>query len=197
MAILDPPRPRNLQCLCAVPEDHGGTARRGFLETLSSPQVEAAKLRSHSSEVNWPEGPEPPSFTTPEEIDQLQAAVVETEPGIAVGRDGRQLLAKELVVLEGNPRTEAQLYLEDQPRPVQAGRILFWPKTRKVEIDDLRSFQLQFPAPPPRPKAAKKRIIPSPTRRQLVTSRRVCCTSGDINMSQATSPVYWVPVWRH
>ena len=56
--------------------------------------------------------------------------------------------AKELVVLEGNPRTEAQLFLGDQAQPTQAGRILYWPKTRQVQVNDLRSFQMQFPTPP-------------------------------------------------
>jgi lipopolysaccharide export system protein LptA len=64
--------------------------------------------------------------------------------------------AKGLVVLEGTPRTDAQLFLEDQATPTQAGRILFWPQTRHVQVNDLRSFEMQVPAPAPPPQAAAK-----------------------------------------
>jgi hypothetical protein len=53
---------------------------------------------------------------------------------------------KSLLVLEGDGRTDAQLFRQPTPggprSQAAARRIMFWPTTRRVEIDDARFFDL-------------------------------------------------------
>ncbi|MEJ2697389.1 MAG: ABC transporter permease [Candidatus Sulfobium sp.] len=87
-------------------------------------------------------------------IDRSQASVVETEPGIAVGKDGNPLLAKELVVIINLPKRgsdklsnitirgigEASLALRPQVKLVE-GRM---PKRGSSEIIAGRSVAKRF-----------------------------------------------------
>jgi len=54
--------------------------------------------------------------------------------------------SKGLLVLEGDGRADAALYLHERPgeRPKtqQFRRMLFWPATKRIEVDDFRSLEI-------------------------------------------------------
>ncbi|HYW78067.1 MAG TPA: hypothetical protein VE890_00760, partial [Thermoguttaceae bacterium] len=58
--------------------------------------------------------------------------------------------AKDMLVLEGDGRTDAKLYRQErvggQTSQAAARKILYWPKTQQLRVEDARSFELsQFP----------------------------------------------------
>jgi hypothetical protein len=69
------------------------------------------------------------------------------------------------LILEGNGRTPAEILRQARPgaRPEKtaAGRISYWPKTQRIQIDDFRSLDFSMlqandeaeSAPPPQPAA--------------------------------------------
>ncbi|MEE8450505.1 MAG: hypothetical protein V3R99_01285 [Thermoguttaceae bacterium] len=59
--------------------------------------------------------------------------------------------AKDMLVLEGDGRTDAELFRQEQvggqTSQAAARKILYWPKTDQLRVEDARSFELsQFPA---------------------------------------------------
>jgi hypothetical protein len=68
--------------------------------------------------------------------------VVEGKTFTARGHRVTYSEAKDLLVLEGDGRTDAQLFQQARPgastSQTAARKIMFWPKTRRVQIDDIR-----------------------------------------------------------
>ncbi|MGW8257794.1 MAG: hypothetical protein ACWGMZ_09950, partial [Thermoguttaceae bacterium] len=84
------------------------------------------------------------------EVQCLGNAVV--EGGIFTARAQRISYseAKDLLILEGNGRSDAELYRQSQPgaaaNKVQARKILFWPKSNRFIIEGARALEIN-PAP--------------------------------------------------
>jgi hypothetical protein len=61
--------------------------------------------------------------------------------------------AKDLLVLEGDGRTDAQLFRQQQiggpTSQAAAQRILYWPGSNRLKVDGARSLQLQVPRSSP------------------------------------------------
>ena len=58
--------------------------------------------------------------------------------------------AKDLLILEGDGRTDAELFRQEQvggqTSQAAARKILYWPGTKQLRVEDARSFELsQFP----------------------------------------------------
>ncbi len=66
-------------------------------------------------------------------VERQQAAIVETEPEIAVGRDGRQLLAKELVVLISLLKRETDKPANVVIRGINQESLALRPQVRLIE----------------------------------------------------------------
>ncbi len=66
-------------------------------------------------------------------IDRLQASIVETEPEIAIGADGRRLLAKEMLVLISMPKRETEKRSNVAVRGVNAASLALRPQVHLVE----------------------------------------------------------------
>lgn len=66
-------------------------------------------------------------------VERPQAAIVETQPEIAVGLDGRQLLAKELVVLINLPKRDSNKPSHVVIRGISEASLLLRPQVRIVE----------------------------------------------------------------
>lgn len=66
-------------------------------------------------------------------IDRHQASIVETQPEIAIGRDGRQLLSKELVVIINLPKRGSAKPSNVIIRGVNANPLLLRPQVEIVE----------------------------------------------------------------
>ncbi len=66
-------------------------------------------------------------------IDRHQASIVETQPEIAIGRDGRQLLSKELVVIINLPKRRSAKPSNVIIRGVNANPLLLRPQVEMVE----------------------------------------------------------------
>jgi lipopolysaccharide export system protein LptA len=75
--------------------------------------------------------------------------------------------AKDMLVLVGDGRADAQLVRQEQPGAPQtktaAGSIYYWPTTRQVKVGDLRFVDsTQFSSQPPRTPAAPGATVSSP-----------------------------------
>src|SRR5512145_1228309 len=66
-------------------------------------------------------------------IDRPQAAVIETQPEIAVGTDGRQLLAKEIVVLISLPKRGTDKPSNVVIRGISAASLVLRPQVKLIE----------------------------------------------------------------
>jgi hypothetical protein len=102
----------------------------------------------------------------PVELEALGNTLVEGETFTARAHRLTFTEEKDLLVLEGDGRTDAQLFR--QPRPgaattqAAARKIMYWRNTNRVEVDDARYFDLGGFGPPGTQPATKPTVPPSP-----------------------------------
>ncbi len=85
------------------------------------------------------------------EVEALGNAVVEGQNGVYTARAYRITYsqAKELLILEGDGRTDAELFIQEQPggprKHWPAQKIYYWLKTGRVKIERIRSIEIDQP----------------------------------------------------
>jgi hypothetical protein len=110
--------------------------------------------------VRQPDGPaappaqpnQPPQSRRPVELEAIGNALVEGDTFTARAHRLTYSEAKDLLVLEGDGRNDAQLYRQENPTGPQtkamARQILFWRSQNRVSVNDARFFDLsELPAP--------------------------------------------------
>jgi hypothetical protein len=102
----------------------------------------------------------PPAPHHPMELEAVGNTLVEAKNFTARSNRMTYAEAKDLLVLEGDGRRDAELYRQDHPGAPDsstiARKILFWRSTNRVSVNDARFFNLDQPNDPPDPKDGKK-----------------------------------------
>jgi hypothetical protein len=102
----------------------------------------------------------PPAPHHPLELEAVGNTMVEATNFTARSNRMTYAEAKDLLVLEGDGRRDAELYRQDQPGAPDsstiAKRILFWRSTNRVSVNDAKFFNLDQPSDPADSKDPKK-----------------------------------------
>jgi len=93
--------------------------RKTLVETGSYDNVVVVRKGSTSEVMSW--------------VTRLQAAIVETQPEVAIGEDGQRLLAKEMVVLIALPKRETNALSNVVIRGIGASSLALRPQVRLIE----------------------------------------------------------------
>jgi ABC-type antimicrobial peptide transport system permease subunit len=93
--------------------------RKTLVETGSFDNVVVVRKGSTSEVMSW--------------VTQLQASIVESQPEVAIGEDGRAFLAKEIVVLIALPKRETDALSNVVIRGIGASSLALRPQVRLIE----------------------------------------------------------------